>query len=144
EGEGVIARTRKSLRRTAALPHVTVLDIPSDADPDNLHAYPAQWNDEEGERPTVRVLIDSHSRVVPAPGDRILARIDAGDDVVPDYTAKPMKVLDKPRRAHIGIVRRDEEGARLIPVDRKQKEMRIPMGDLGDAKDGDLVEVEVK
>ena len=144
EGEGVIARTRKSLRRTAALPHVTVLDIPTDADPDNLHAYPAQWNDEEGERPTVRVLVDSRSRVVPAPGDRILARIDAGDDVVPNYTAKPMKVLDKPRRAHIGIVRRDEEGARLIPVDRKQKEMRIPMGDLGDAQDGDLVEVEVK
>src|SRR5690606_37046286 len=36
EGEGVITRTRKALRRTAALPHVTVLDIPSDADPDAL------------------------------------------------------------------------------------------------------------
>ncbi|NGP17666.1 ribonuclease R [Devosia aurantiaca] len=144
EGEGVIARTRKALRRTAALPHVTVLDIPGDADPDHLHAYPAQWNDEEGEKPRVRVLVDSKSRVAPAPGDRILARIDAGDEAIPDYTAKPMKVLDKPRRAHIGIVRTDNEGARLIPVDRKQKEMRIPVGDLGDAKDGDLVEVEVK
>lgn len=144
EGEGVIARTRKALRRTAALPHVTVLDIPGDADPDHLHAYPAQWNDEEGEKPRVRVLVDSKSRVAPAPGDRILARIDAGDEAIPNYTAKPMKVLDKPRRAHIGIVRTDNEGARLIPVDRKQKEMRIPVGDLGDAKDGDLVEVEVK
>ncbi|QQR40565.1 ribonuclease R [Devosia rhizoryzae] len=144
EGEGVIARTRKALRRTAALPHVTVLDIPGDADPDHLHAYPAQWNDEEGEKPRVRVLVDSKSRVAPAPGDRILARIDAGDEAIPNYTAKPMKVLDKPRRAHIGIVRTDNEGARLIPVDRKQKEMRIPVGDLGDARDGDLVEVEVK
>ncbi|MBK1793004.1 ribonuclease R [Devosia sp. WQ 349] len=144
EGEGVITRTRKALRRTAALPHVTVLDIPTDADPDNLHAFPAQWNPEEGEIPRVRVLVDSHSRVAPAPGDRILARIDAGEDIVPDYTAKPMKVLDKPRRGHIGIVRMDEEGARLIPVDRKQKEMRIPLGDLGDASDGDLVEVDVK
>lgn len=144
EGDGIITRTRKALRRTAALPPVTVLDIPGDADPDDLHAFPAQWNPEEGDKPRVRVIVNSKSRVVPAPGDRILARIDAGDDAVPHYTAKPMKVLDKPRRAHIGIVRRDDDGARLIPVDRKQKEMRIPQGDLGDAQDGDLVEVEVK
>ncbi|KKB78074.1 ribonuclease R [Devosia soli] len=144
EGEGVITRTRKALRRTAALPHVTVLDIPADADPDALHAFPAQWNPEEGEKPRVEVLVNSDSRVVPAPGDRILARIDAGDGEIPFYTAKPMKVLDKPRRGQIGIVRMDNEGARLIPIDRKQKEMRIPLGDLGDSKDGDLVEVEVK
>jgi ribonuclease R len=144
EGDGIITRTRKALRRTAALPAVTVLDIPGDADPDNLHAFPAQWNDEEGERPRVTVLAGRDARVAPAPGDRILARIDAGDDEVPVYTAKAMKILDKPRRAHIGIVRMDDDGARLIPVDRKQKEMRIPLGDLGDARDGDLVEVDVK
>jgi len=144
EGEGVITRTRKALRRTAALPPVTVLDIPGDADPDDLHAFPAQWNPEEGDPPRIRVVLGSKARAVPAPGDRILARIDAGEDVVPVYTARPMKVLDKPRRAHIGIVRRDDDGARLIPVDRKQKEMRIPTGDLGAARDGDLVEVEVR
>ncbi|ODT80555.1 MAG: ribonuclease R [Pelagibacterium sp. SCN 64-44] len=144
EGDGVIARTRKSLRRTAALPHVTVLDIPADADPDDLHAFPAQWNDEEGEKPRVVVLGGRDARVVPAPGDRILARIDAGTEQVPLYTARPMKILDKPRRGHIGIVRMDEDGARLIPVDRKQKEMRIPKGDLLTAADGDLVEVEVR
>ena len=144
EGEGVITRTRKALRRTAALPHVTVLDIPTDADPDNLHAYPAQWNDEEGDKPRVTVLQGRDARVVPAPGDRILARIDAGDADIPVYTAKAMKILDKPRRGQIGIVRMDEDGARLIPVDRKSKEMRIPLGDLLTAGDGDLVEVEVK
>ena len=144
EGEGIITRTRKALRRTAALPHVTVLDIPSDADPDDLHAYPAQWNEEDGDKPRVVVLGGRDARVVPAPGDRILARIDAGTDEVPLYTAKTMKILDKPRRGQIGIVRMDEDGARLIPVDRKQKEMRIPLGELLDAKDGDLVEVEVK
>ncbi|GHA12501.1 ribonuclease R [Devosia pacifica] len=144
EGEGVITRTRKTLRRTASLPAVTVLDIPSDADPDALHAFPAQWNDEEGERPRVRVVQASSARVAPGPGDRILARIDAGEDIVPDYSARPMKILDKPRRAHIGIVRVEDEDARLVPVDRKQKEMRIPRGDLGEAKDGDLVEVEVR
>ncbi|HEY4200090.1 MAG TPA: ribonuclease R [Devosiaceae bacterium] len=143
EAEGFIARTRKTLRRTATLPAVAVLDIPTDADPENLHAFPATWNDEEGERPRVSVQQSPTARVVPGPGDRILARIDAGDAPLPVYTARAMKILDKPRRGQIGIVRMDDDGARLIPVDRKQKEMRIPAGDLGEARDGDLVEVEV-
>jgi ribonuclease R len=144
EGEGFIARTRKSLRRVSTLPQVTALDIPADADPDNLHAFPAQWDDAEGEKPRVAVLVAASSRVVPAPGDRILARIDAGDGPLPVYTAKPMKLLDKPRRGQIGIVRLDDGGARLVPIDRKTREMRIDSGDLGAARDGDLVEVSVK
>jgi ribonuclease R len=144
EGEGFLARSRKQIRRTATLPQVAALDIPTDADPDNLHAYPATWDEGEGERPRVTVLVTQNARVVPAPGDRILARIDAGDGPLPNYTAKPMKILDKPRRGQIGIVRVDEAGARLVPIDRKQKEMRIDSGDLGEARDGDLVEVSVK
>lgn len=145
EGEGLIARNRKTLRRAAELPSVTVLDIPTEADPDALIAFPASWNEEEdGERPLVNISVSRHARVAPGPGDRILARISRSDDLPPRYTAKPMKILDKPRRAHIGIVRMDEEGARLIPVTRKQKEMRISLGDLGAAQDGDLVAVEIK
>lgn len=142
EGEGHLTRSRKHIHRTATLPSVTVLDIPGDADPDNLHAYPAQWRLEDGEKP--RVAVVATGRVAPAPGDRILARIDAGDSLIPVYVGKPMKIFDKPRRGQIGIVRLDEDGARLVPVDRKAKEMRIERGDLGDARDGDLVEVEVK
>ena len=144
EGEGFIARTRKSIRRTSTLPQVTTLDIPADADPDNLHAFPSVWDEAEGEPPRVTVLVGKNARVVPGPGDRILARIDAGDEALPSYSAKPMKILDKPRRGQIGIVRLDDGGARLVPVDRKQKEMRIDAGDLGEARDGDLVEVSVK
>ncbi len=144
EGEGYLARSRRQIRRTATLPAVTVLDIPADADPDDLHAFPAQWNLEEGSPPRVQVLQPKSARVAPAPGDRILARIDPGDGELPRYTAKAMKVLEKPRRGQIGIVRRDEDGARLIPVERKQREMRIDTADLGDALDGDLVEVDVK
>src|SRR3569623_1091824 len=144
EGEGFIARTRKAIRRTATLPQVTALDIPADADPDDLHAFPAQLNEDEGEKPRVTILIGKNARVVPGPGDRILARIDAGDGPLPSYTAKPLKILDKPRRGQIGIVRIDEGGARLVPVDRKQKEMRIDADDLGGAQDGALVEVTTK
>ncbi len=142
EAEGLIARNRKTLRRAAELPSVTVLDIPPTADPDAMIAFPASWDESEGERPLVVLDIGRNARVVPAPGDRILARIERGEGPAPAYRGRPMKVLDKPRRAQIGIVRLDDDGARLVPIDRKQKEMRIPAGDLGDAKDGDLVEVE--
>src|SRR5690606_12467864 len=135
EAEGLLARTRKTIRVPSELPAVTVLDIPLDADPDALHAFPSKWDENAGERPRVAVIVTPHARVAPAPGDRILARISRGDGTAPAYSAKPMKVLDKPRKADIGIVRRDEDGARLVPVDRKQREMRIPLGDLGDARD---------
>ena len=144
EGDGFIARSRKQIRPTAALPAVTVLDIPADADPDDLYAFPAQWNDDEGARPRVTIRQPKDARVAPAPGDRILARVDPGKGELPNYTARAMKILDKPRRGQIGIVRLDEGGARLVPVDRKQKEMRVDGADLGNARDGDLVEVEVK
>jgi len=145
EQDGLIARSRKALRRTSKLPAVTVLDIPADADPEHLIAYPASWNaEEDGAPPAVLVKAPRGARVVPGPGNRILARIEAGDGDKAQYRARPMKILDKPRRARIGIFRRDQHGARLVPVDRKQKEMRIEPGDTGEAEDGDLVEVEVR
>ncbi|HET8728667.1 MAG TPA: ribonuclease R, partial [Alphaproteobacteria bacterium] len=117
EGEGILSRSRRQIRRTAALPAVTVLDIPANADPEDLHALPARWNPEEdGEPPRVTVLQPKTARVVPGPGDRILARIETGGGPVPHYTARAMKILDKPRRGRIGIVRLDECGARLVPV----------------------------
>lgn len=145
EADGLLNRKRKSVRRTAELPNVTVLDIPAEADPEQLIGFPATWNeDEEGARPVVVINSPRNARVVPGPGNRILARITRQDGPTPSYTAVAMKVLDKPRRGHIGIVRLTDDGARLIPIDRKQKEMQIPKGDLGEAKDGDLVEVDVK
>ena len=145
EEEGLVARSRKSLRRAAELPSVTVLDIPADADPENMIAHPASWNEDDGERPEVLIETPRGARVVPGPGNRILARINrGGDGLVPVYSARAMKILDKPRRGEIGIVRLDDHGGRLVPVDRKSKEMRIDTGDLGGAKDGDLVEVEVR
>jgi ribonuclease R len=145
ERDGLLVRSRRAVRRTATLPAVAVLDIPVDAIPDELHAFPANWNeDEEGEAPRVEVIQPRAARVVPGPGDRILARIERGGGTVPIYTARTMKILDKPRRGEIGVVRMDEDGARLMPIDRKRREMRIAAGDLGEARDGDLVEVEVK
>ncbi len=144
EEEGLISRERRSLRRADELPSVTVLDIPADADPEAMIAYPANWDEDDDERPPVMVETPRGARVVPGPGNRILARINRGEGPVPHYTARTMKILDRPRWAEIGIVRRDDRGGRLVPVDRKQREMRIDPGDLGGAENGDLVEVEVR
>jgi len=135
---------RSSGTQKQTLPSVTVIDISPDADPDDLVAYPASWDEKDGPPPAIKVETKRNDRVVPGPGERVLARIFKSEGPRPAYFARPMKILSKPRRAHIGIVRMDNDGARLIPVERKQKEMRIRQADLGEAKDGDLVEVEVK
>ena len=46
EDDGLIARNRKTIRRTSTLPAVAVLDIPADANPEDLHASPATWNED--------------------------------------------------------------------------------------------------
>lgn len=144
ENEGLLSRKRKSLRRAADLPSVSVLDIPAEADPDKLIGFPANWDESDGKKPEVHIVASKGDRVVPGPGNRILARVTRQEDGEYLYTAKPMKILERPRRAQIGIVRMDDDGARLVPIDRKQNEMRIAQGDLGEAQDGDLVEVTVK
>ncbi len=135
---------RPAFKEPKTLPPVTVLDISPDADPDNMVAYPAIWDEKDGPPPTVRIETKRTDRVVPGPGERVLARIFKGEGPRPAYSGRPMKILAKPKREHIGIVRMDNDGARLVPVERKQKEMRIRPADMGQAKDGDLVEVEVK
>ncbi len=141
EKDGLIARKKRSLKRARELPGVTVLDISPDCDPDDLTATPANWNEGNGSPPKVHVQVRRDDRSIPAPGDRILARISReGGNAT--YIARTMKILPKPRRSQIGIVRMDDQGARLVPVERKQREMRIPPDGLNDARDGDLVEIE--
>ncbi|WP_299348038.1 ribonuclease R [uncultured Maritalea sp.] len=143
EDDGLINRTRKTYRRTAVLPSVTVIDIPKDTDPNYMIGHPDKWDDDDGERPGVLIVVAKDAKIVPGPGDRVLARVSPNE--VPDgpaYLAKPMKILDAPRKSLIGVVRMVERGARLVPVERKGREMQIHAGDLNGAKDGDLVEVE--
>lgn len=144
EGEGVLVRRRKELRKATSLPSVAVLDIDRDSDPDHLIARPAKWDEREGDAPAVLIKMERGDRTVPGPGDRVLARIEKQPGQSPAYAARTLKILSAPRKASIGVVRLEDGGARLVPVDRKQKEMRIRINDLADAKDGDLVEVDVQ
>ncbi len=139
--QGLIGKISKNQSSSNILPSVSVLEIPKQANPEELYAYPLQWRGQEAEKPKIFLNFSKNTRVSPAAGDRILAKIKYENG---QYSASPMKVLDKPRTNQIGIISLDDNGARLIPIDRKQKEMRISAADLNSAKNGDLVEVEVK
>ena len=150
ESDGLVQKDRKSLKRPGALPPVTVLDITTRDKEGELIGRPAEWNEELGVAPAVAIRQSSADRAkgkapVGGLGDRVLAKIFASKDRAgPAYTARIIKVIDRHRDALLGVVRETpDSGARLMPIERRGEEMQISPSDLGDAKDGDLVEVEI-
>ncbi len=150
EDDGLVQKDRKSLKRPGALPPVTVLDITTRDKDGELIGRPAEWNEELGVAPAVAIRQSSADRAkgkapVGGLGDRVLAKIFASKDRAgPAYTARIIKIIDRHRDALLGVVREMPGGAaRLMPIERRGEEMQIAPNDLGEAKDGDLVEVEI-
>lgn len=150
ENDGLVNKTRKSLARPGALPPVTVLDITTRDKDGELIGRPAEWPDEAGAAPAVLIRQSSSDRSkgkapVGGLGDRVLAKIFANKDRSgPAYTARVIKVIDRQRGAVLGVLKMmGDGGARLMPIERRGEEMQVDATDIGEAKDGDLVEVEV-
>ncbi|WP_081952800.1 ribonuclease R [Rhizobium sp. YS-1r] len=150
EEEGLLTKSRKSLSRPGALPPVTVLDITTRDKDGDLIGRPAEWDEELGVAPAVLIRQPSEGRgkaKVPAAGlnDRVLAKIFPNKDRTgPAYTARIIKLIDRRTNASLGVVKQLASGEiRLLPTDRRGEEMVIEREDLGEAKDGDLVETEV-
>jgi len=150
EDEGLLQKSRKSLIRPGALPPVTVLDITTRDKDGALIARPAEWLEENGVAPAVLVRQsnergDRSKAPVAGMGDRIVAKIfPSKDRSGPAYTARVIKIIDKRRNSSLGVYRDMPGGAgRLVPIDRRGEEMNIDPDFRGDAKDGDLVSVEV-
>lgn len=150
EEDGLLQKNRKSLMRPGALPPVTVLDITTRDKDGELLARPAEWPEEAGVAPAVLIRQSSQDRArgksaVGGIGDRVLAKIFAAKDRGgPAYTARVIKLIDRRRNAVLGVFRAEPGGGgRLMPVERRGEEMIIEPGSVGDARDGDLVEVEV-
>src|SRR5262245_32417129 len=149
--EGRIERRRKKLHPAGTLPQVVMADITGRDRDGELIAVPTEWDEEaHGPAPKIRGQTSRTARPgeVAGVGDRALIRTEetgeAGAAI--RHAGRVLKIIDKARQRVLGIYRSiDGDGARLVPIDKKQlgRELAIPAGAGGDARDGDLVAVEV-
>jgi ribonuclease R len=149
--EGRIARRRKKLHHPGTLPPVVLSDITArDADGE-LIALPTEWDEaEHGPAPKIRVRVPRHPRPseVAGVGDRALLRVEETGDKSDTirHSGRVIKLIDRARQRVLGIFRASAGGGgRLAPIDKKQlgQELSIPPGADANARDGDLVAVEV-
>ncbi|MGX1308302.1 ribonuclease R [Amorphus suaedae] len=148
--DGLVERRGRRLERPGTLPSVTVLYLSGKSKDGELIGEPTEWEEEEyGPAPKVVVLTERKGRGRPGPapgvGDRVLARISEATDDAPVQTAKIIKVIDRKPARILGVLHETGRGGRLSPIDKKQREqLLLDPDDMGDAQDGELVEVEVK
>jgi ribonuclease R len=147
---GTIVKHGKKVAETATLPATVMADITGrDADGE-LIATPAEWDEVEGgEPPKIRIHVPRHARpsVTAGVGDRALLRVERSDDGDgAAYRGRVIKVIDHGKSRVLGVFRAlPDGGGRLVPVDKKQagRELNIAKADSLDARDGDLVSVDL-
>jgi ribonuclease R len=148
--EGKVERRRNKLHHAGALPAVVLADITERDRDGELIAVPVEWDEEErGAAPRIRIHVPRKARPaeIPGVGDRVLARAEESGEEgeAIRHTGRIIKVLERARQRQIGVFRALPNGGRLVPVDKKSagRELDIPPGATADARDGDLVAVEL-
>ncbi len=154
EADGVIERKRKSLMRPGVLPPTLVAEVFSRDRDGDLLAKPVEWDEAQGRAPTIVLHIPRRQKPgtpTPGLGDRALVRTEIvhgarGEE--PAYTGRVVKVLAKARTQVLGIYRSGPgTGGQVFPVDKKTANRGgafvVRAGDEGEARDGDLVAVDV-
>jgi ribonuclease R len=145
QDEGVLRKDHKRLLKAGALPHVVVLDIFSRDDEGGLLGRPSEQAGADVPPPTVSIRAP-RGKAGPAPGigDRVLAKVfPTGDMEGVAYTGRIIRVFDRRRETVLGVFRAFKDGSfRIEPVERRQPELVVDPEFRGDAKHGDLVEVE--
>ncbi len=147
---GTIVKHGRKVAETAVLPATVMADITGrDADGELL-AQPSEWDEVEGgEPPKIRIHVPRHARpsATAGVGDRVLLRVEKlDDDDGAAYRARVIKLIDHGQRRVLGVFRAlPHGGGRLLPVDKKQagRELNIASADSLDARDGDLVSVDL-
>ena len=153
EADGTIERTRKSLHRPGLLPAVVLADVISRDHDGDLLAVPAEWDTAQGAAPKILLMTRARPRPgapAPSPGDRASMRVEpvrGAEPGEPAYTGRIIKLLSRARAQLLGIYRGSMGGGgRVVPVEKKnvnRGELAVAPGDQGEARDGDLVAVEV-
>ncbi len=153
--EGAIESRGKRLAKAGTLPNVTLADLTGRDRDGELIATPVEWDEVSfGEAPKILVHVPRKPRPgMPAPGvgDRALLRVEAvrdPDKDEPPYSGRVVKILSRSKARVLGIFRAEPSGhgGRIVPIDKKQagRELAVAEADLGGARDGDLVSVDVQ
>ncbi|MEQ1615177.1 MAG: RNB domain-containing ribonuclease, partial [Hyphomicrobiaceae bacterium] len=147
--DGKLSGNRRELRETGHLPPVCTVEVIARDDDGELVAEPVVWDNEESERPRLRLTVPDALEDEAGPaigiGDRVLARITANDDASGEddiaLTGTAIKRLPRECRRLLGIFRAHVRGGGAIqPIDRSElREWALQKGDEAEAKDGDLV-----
>ncbi len=144
--EGLVEGRRKRFSRPGDLPSVTVLAVEGIDDLGEPVGVPVDWNEEWGSPPRIVIAGGGKGRGAreKAPGisDRVLARLVPGEETG-GFTARVIKLLERPPKAALGIVRKHGSETRIVPIDRRGTELVISADAAKGADDGELVSVEV-
>ncbi|WP_226700825.1 ribonuclease R [Qipengyuania gaetbuli] len=133
--EGLIDGKRTAYHRMGGVPKVTVLKVVEIEDGAPV-AVPENWETDGGQKPPRLVVKESKKLAALKRGDRFLARTEETER---GWIAHPMKKLPARTEGLMGVVEMDGGGKPwLAPVDKRVRES-APIGDLGEAKEGELV-----
>jgi ribonuclease R len=151
EAEGAVTRGRKVLARQGVLPAMVVAEIVERDRDGELIARPVEW-DGPGEAPRIlvrRPRLRRESAPAPGVGARALIRVELDPDAGPRdpaYGGRVVKLIERARGRVLGVYRELDTGAgRALPVEKRgvAREIFIPKGLSGDAKEGELVALEM-
>ncbi len=146
---GLLRKDARRLSDAADLPPVLVAEVMGQDEDGELYAEPANWEEDAGVPP--RILLsqrrsagrDSEKRP-PGEGDRILVRITRTSDETYPYDGKIIRRLTRSGGRIIGVFRKQGKEMRIEQVDRSARhELKVASGDDKDARDGELVAVEL-
>ncbi|HEX8375494.1 MAG TPA: ribonuclease R, partial [Geminicoccaceae bacterium] len=142
-----IERGRGGLAQAGRLPPVVLADIKSRDRDGEFLAVPAEWAAEKGPPPKILVTTPragrKPGRAAPGLNDRVLLRVEATPGETGRYSGRVIKVIGKNKAEIIGVFRAGPKGGRIVPVEKRAqgREVEIPAGEEGEARDGDLVSV---
>jgi ribonuclease R len=128
----------RAFHKMGGVPKVAVLKIVG-IDGNQAVAIPERWEAEGIAPPKLRV-IEKGRRGALGIGDRILARTEQAGS---GYLAHPIKKLAKASEQLLGVVETAENGRHYLKSVDKKVRFDTPIGDIGEAKGGDLVLAEL-
>ncbi|WP_234030109.1 ribonuclease R [Erythrobacter mangrovi] len=133
--EGLIDGRRTAYHRMGGVPKVTVLKVVAIDDGEPI-AEPENWAPDAPGKPPKLTVKETKKRAALKRGDRFLARTE---ETANGWIAHPMKKLPARTEGMMGVVEFDGAGKPwLAPVDKRVRDS-APIGELGEAKEGELV-----